>query len=232
MPKLRKLAVFVALSGLAAGAAAVVIHRSRAQGGVETPGGIIMSDAAGYDTVTGRLLRDFYRSVAADVARVAPEGGRVLEVGCGPGHLSIMLARDYGLHVSCADIDPAMIERARANAERNPGGAVPGLSFAVADVAAMPFPNDAFDLVVSTLSMHHWADPAAGQAEIARLLRPGGRALIWDIRPGAVPFHGNHADPLSNVDGHSMRLVGATPWYWPWHLKFTQRLELEPVAIS
>jgi SAM-dependent methyltransferase len=73
--------------------------------------------------------------------------------------------------------------------------------------------------------MHHWADPAAGLAEIGRVLRPGGRALIWDFRPGAVPFHSHAPDPAEHARGAPLRLVGATPWRWPWRLVLTQRIE-------
>jgi SAM-dependent methyltransferase len=55
-------------------------------------------------------------------------------------------------------------------------------------VASLAFTDGSFDLVLSTLSMHHRAD-SAGLAEIGRVLRPGGRALTWDPRPGVVPFH-------------------------------------------
>jgi len=51
-------------------------------------------------------------------------------------------------------------------------------SFLVGDVASMPFPDGTFDLLVSTMSMHHWADPAAGLVEVNRVLRPGSRALV------------------------------------------------------
>ena len=126
------------------------------------------------------------------------------------------------------DLDPTMIERARANAEpavaadRRP-------DFVAGGVAALPFPDDSFDLVVSTLSMHHWADATAGQAEIGRVLRPGGRALVWDIRPGVVPLHRHQPDPLDKVGSSSLRLASATPWRWPWRLALTQRIELVPV---
>ncbi|MCI4354564.1 MAG: hypothetical protein L3K06_04285 [Thermoplasmata archaeon] len=76
--------------------------------------------------------------------------------------------------------------------------------------------------------MHHWADATAGQAEIGRVLRPGGRALVWDIRPGVVPLHRNRPDPLDRVAGSSLRLASATPWHWTWRLALTQRIELVP----
>src|SRR5262249_60382066 len=126
--------------------------------------------------------------LSADAAAPAPARARVLEVGCGPGRLAIRLARQHGLDVTGLDLDPAMIQRARANAAHPGNGDQRWPSFLVGDVAALAFPDRSFDLVVSTLSMHHWADPAAGLAEIGRVLRPGGRALIWDFRPGARPF--------------------------------------------
>jgi SAM-dependent methyltransferase len=59
-------------------------------------------------------------------------------------------------------------------------------------------------LVVSTLSMHHWADPTSGLAEIARVLRPGARVLIWDFRPGVRPYpfrprHAHIPDPVRHA---------------------------------
>ena len=166
------------------------------------------------------------RRVAADVAGVAPEEARVLEVGCGPGHLSIRLARDHGLEVTGLDLDPAMVERARVNADRSADGRSRRPTFTVGDVASLSFPDGSFDLVVSTLSMHHWADPSAGMAEIARVLRPGGRSLVWDMRPGAVPFHRDVRDPLEPTREAPLRLISATPWRWPLGLTLTQRLEL------
>ena len=125
------------------------------------------------------------------------------------------LARQPGLEVTGLDLDLAMIERARANADRrgNTGGGQ--ASFLVGDVASLAFPDRSFDLVVSTLSMHHWADPAAGLTEIGRVLRPGGRALIWDLRPGALPFHAHAPDPVEHTHdaplGWSARRLGPGP---------------------
>jgi SAM-dependent methyltransferase len=59
------------------------------------------------------VLGSFYARIAADVAAVGPEAPALLEVGCGPGHLStVWLARRHGLDVTGLDLDPAMIERA------------------------------------------------------------------------------------------------------------------------
>jgi SAM-dependent methyltransferase len=219
------------LAGAAAAAVAVLRHGHHAARGHTVAGGILIGHTGAYDTLTRRLLGPLYRRIAGDVAAAAPAGARVLEVGCGPGHLSIRLARRHGLEVTGLDLDPAMLARARTNTDRagNRGGRRP--SFLVGDVAALAFPDRSFDLVVSTLSMHHWADPAAGLTEIGRVLRPGGRALIWDFRPGVRPYlfgrrHGHIPDPVDHTRGSRLRVVKATPWSWPWRFQLTQRIEL------
>jgi SAM-dependent methyltransferase len=222
---------FVLLAGAAAAAAAVVRHGRHAARGHEVPGGILIGDAAIYDACSRLLLGSLFDGIAADVAAVAPDGARVLEVGCGPGRLSIRLARQRGLDVTGLDLDPAMVERARANADRLGNGDERRPSFLVGDAASLAFPDGSLDLVVSTFSMHHWADPTAGLAEIGRVLRPGARALVWDFRPGARPHlfgprHTHMPDPVEHAQGLPLRVVSATPWRWPWRVALSQRIEL------
>jgi SAM-dependent methyltransferase len=222
---------FVLLLAAATGAVAVVRHGRGATMGRRVPGGILIGDAGLYDTLSRILLGPFLGRIAADLAAVAPDGAKVLEVGCGPGHLSIRLARQHGLEVTGLDLDPAMISRARANAARQGNGDQRRPSFLVGDVASLAFPDRSFDLVVSTLSMHHWADPSAGLAEIGRVLRPGGRALVWDLRPGVRPHpfgprHAHMPDPVEHTHGTPLRVLSMTPWHWPWRFTLTQRIEL------
>jgi SAM-dependent methyltransferase len=228
MVRPRTLAV---LAGVAAAAVAVLRHGRHATRGHQVPGGILMGDAAVYDTLSRLLLSPLVKRIAADVASVAPAGAQVLEVGCGPGHLSIRLARHHGLEVTGLDLDPAMIARARANTHRPGNGNQRRPAFLVGDVAALAFPDGSFDLLVSTLSMHHWADPTAGLAEIGRVLRPGAQALIWDFRPGVRPHlfgprHADLPDPVQHARGARLRVVNTTPWPWPWRFTPTQRIEL------
>jgi ubiquinone/menaquinone biosynthesis C-methylase UbiE len=239
MGRARTLAMLLGAVVGSAAVVAVVRHGRGAAKARKVPGGILIGDAAAYDEMSRLFLGSLFGPIAADAAAtaeatasaMAPDGARVLEVGCGPGHLSIRLARQHGLDTTGLDLDPVMIERARVNAGRASEGfgrlppeRLP--SFLVGDVASMPFPDGSFDLVVSTLSMHHWANPTAALAEIERVLRPGARALVWDFRPGFVPFHGDMPDPVERMHGAPLRVVSATPWRWPWRFNLTQRIEL------
>ena len=210
------------------GTAVVLMRRlMRHTTGRHEPGGVLMTDAARYDRHSGWLMGSLFRGIAADVAASARDGARILEVGAGPGHLSVRLARDHDLDVVGLDLDPAMVERANANAEHTRAGARRP-TFVVGDVAALPFEDASFDLVVSTFSMHHWSDRTAGLDEIARVLRPDGRAVIWDLRAGLPLFHMHAPDPMMAVGGSRMAVVRATSWRWPWRFSLAQRLELVP----
>jgi SAM-dependent methyltransferase len=221
----------ILLGAVAVGGAVVVGRHARGAMGKRVPGGILIGDAARYDALSHRfLLGSLFERIAADIAAITPDGARLLEVGCGPGRLSILLARRYGLDVTGLDLDPAMIERARANAERSGNGGERRPSFLVGDVSSLAFPDGSFDVVVTSLSMHHWADPTAGLTEIGRVLDPNGRALVWDFRGGPVPLHGRLPDPVERAQGSSLRVVSATPWRWPWRLTLIRRLELTHAA--
>jgi SAM-dependent methyltransferase len=123
------------LAGAAAATVAVMRYGRRATRGHRVAGGILIGHAGVYDALSRLLLGPFLARIAADVAAVAPAGARVLEVGCGPGHLSIRLAR-HGFAMTGLDLDPAMTARARTNADRPGNRGQPRPSFLVGDVAA------------------------------------------------------------------------------------------------
>jgi len=138
-----------------------------------------------------RLLRWFVARRAAAMTG----HGEAADLGCGPGQLAIELARRApGLHVTGIDLSDEMLAQGQDNARR--AGVADRVSFRRGDAASLtgdaqqiPFPDASLDLVVSTLSLHHWSDPVAVLDEIARVLRPGGSFLIFDLRRDmAAPF--------------------------------------------
>ena len=136
-----------------------------------------------YDVTARLLLRRFYRRLAADIAAAAPTGAAVLDVGTGPGVLLMELARlRPDLRLTGVDLSPDMVRAAA----RNVRGFGDRVSVHVGSVTGLPFGDRSFDLVVSSMSLHHWDDPAAAAPELARVLRPAGRVLIYDFR--SAPF--------------------------------------------
>jgi ubiquinone/menaquinone biosynthesis C-methylase UbiE len=184
-------------------------------------------NAAIYDRTFGWLLGDLYRRMAADVAGAVSElaAPAVLEIGPGPGGLAVELARRHaGLRLTGLDIDPAMVERAAVRARRE--GLEERLAFVVGDVASLPFPDASFDLVTSSFSVHHWPDAAAGFAEIRRVLRPGGRAIVYDL-PDRWGRLETKAPPMGEVAAAGgFRDATAMPFAWPGRLAFVRRLEV------
>jgi SAM-dependent methyltransferase len=100
----------------------------------------------------------------------------VLELGCGRGDLSLELLRE-GAELVALDVSPAMVELARGRAERFRPDAE--ASFAVAPAEDTGLEADSFDLVVGKWILHH-ADVARTAREVARVLRPGGRAAFFE----------------------------------------------------
>lgn len=139
------------------------------------------SDGHGYDRHAGKIFSGLYRRVAADVEGAAPQGGLVVDAGCGTGQLAALIAtRRPDVQLRGIDLEPAMIEVAAERARR--AGVADRVEFTVADLAHLPLPDASVDFVVSTASQHHWVDVAGVLAELQRVLRPGGRLWIYDMR--------------------------------------------------
>jgi ubiquinone/menaquinone biosynthesis C-methylase UbiE len=142
----------------------------------------LFEHAGRYDDVASRLARPLYERVAADVAAagLAP-AARVLDAGTGPGRVPILIAHALpGLRIDGLDLSTAMVGRARENARA--AGLAGRVTFTAGDVADLPYPDATFDLIVSSISQHHWPDAHAGMRELRRVLRPGGRVWVYDFR--------------------------------------------------
>jgi len=137
--------------------------------------------AATYGRFSGLALRWLYRLAAARVAAELPNGGQVLDVGTGPGRLLLELARRRpDAHV--VGVDPSADMVRIANGHLQAAGITRQAEARSAGAEDLPFPDGAFDAVVSTLSAHHWADIAPAVAEQSRVLRPGGTLWVFDLR--------------------------------------------------
>jgi ubiquinone/menaquinone biosynthesis C-methylase UbiE len=138
-----------------------------------------------YDRYTARLFGGIHNRVVEDVAATAPTGGAVLDAGCGSGRLAVLVARRRpDLQVRGVDLEAGMIAVAERRAEQE--NVASRVHFTVADLADLPLPDDSADLIISTASLHHWADAGAVIASLGRVMRPGGQMLIYDFRPVPV----------------------------------------------
>jgi ubiquinone/menaquinone biosynthesis C-methylase UbiE len=134
------------------------------------------SVARWYDKTTRRDMPAFVR-LAARIGALLPRSAAVLEVAPGPGFLSIELAK-RGLAVWAVDISKTFVEIARRNA------AVAGVTvrFEVGNAAALPLADAGVDFVVCRAAFKNFTQPVQALAEMRRVLRPGGTALLMDMR--------------------------------------------------
>jgi SAM-dependent methyltransferase len=160
-----------------------------------------------YDLLAGSFLRRYYGEIVDDCVATlagAPEAG-VLEIGPGPGHVAeLLLAAVPDMTWTGLDIDAGMLAATRARLED--AGFADRASFVEGDVGWMPFDDASFDLVVSSLSAHHWPDPETAFGEIRRVLRPGAHALVYDI-PGWWGRIETGSRGIGAADGDDVRSV-------------------------
>jgi ubiquinone/menaquinone biosynthesis C-methylase UbiE len=132
-----------------------------------------------YARNTGKHMETYRKAAAIVAGRIA--GGSVLEVAPGPGYLAIELARLGAYRVVGLDISESFIAMARRNAQ-DAGVAV---TFEHGNASCMPFAPDSFDGIVCRAAFKNFAEPVQALQEMHRVLKPGGKALIFDLRPDA-----------------------------------------------
>jgi ubiquinone/menaquinone biosynthesis C-methylase UbiE len=158
-----------------------------------------------FDTFVLRGKLRELRQRTINLALLRP-GDKVLDVGCGTGTLALDTQAQVGTDGQVCGIDPGtqQIARARSKASRL---RLP-VDFQIGVIEHLPFPDQTFDAVLSTIMMHHLPDglKRRGLAEIARVLRPGGRLVIADfLRPEA--HHGRATEPSAGGSGFPELLV-------------------------
>ncbi|MEF7614315.1 methyltransferase domain-containing protein [Aquincola sp. MAHUQ-54] len=166
-----------------------------------------------------------------------PPGARVLDVGCGAGHLSFALAPLAG-SVVALDPAPGMLETvAGAAAQRG----LHQVRTQAGSATRLPFDDRHFDAVATRYSAHHWPDLPAALQEMRRVLKPGGWLLVIDVMGADEPLVDTHlqaiellrdASHVRNRDLAQWRALLAAEGFtlahearWPLRLQFTTWIE-------
>ncbi len=160
------------------------------------------ASARAYDLLT---WQEHWREQIKQVLKYAPSElrrKRVLDIGCGPGISSFVLAEALGQDVEVLGIDFAskMIDRARHHHHKH-HGQLDNVRFLVADAARLPLGSDSFDMVIGHSFLYLVSDRSQVLQSIHRILRPGGRLILLEpSKEGSLASAGQEA--LKNAKDH------------------------------
>jgi ubiquinone/menaquinone biosynthesis C-methylase UbiE len=125
--------------------------------------------------------RDDSRTLARRISEKIPAQASVLEVAPGAGHFAIELAKRGDYKIAGLDLSETSVETARGNA----ADAGVWIDFRQGSGSNMPFGDETFDFLLCRAALKNFADPQGAIEEMHRVLKPGGRALIFDLRRSA-----------------------------------------------
>ena len=133
-----------------------------------------------YDKGAKRYMVPEYKYFVRKILSRGIRGGKVLDIGTGSGLLALELcgARDNYFDIVAIDVSENMLIKAEENARQVEHG--DQIKFLKSNGAALPFPDNTFDLVISYASLHHWFDPVAVINEAERVVKETGRIIIRD----------------------------------------------------
>ena len=136
--------------------------------------------AAFYNTVSASsIFQRHFELVAGDILSYCSEGA-LLDVGTGPAHLLLKI-RQQSPNMRLAGIDPSAVMLAKGRQNVSAAGLDKVIELKDGGSTNVPFPDESFDIVVSTASIHHWKELTSGINEIYRVLKKGGYALLYDV---------------------------------------------------
>jgi ubiquinone/menaquinone biosynthesis C-methylase UbiE len=204
-----------------------------------------------FGPVAAAYLTSRVHAEGADLSQAAGKlkgCARVLDVGCGAGHLSFAVAPEVGAIVAC-DLSPGMLAAVSAEAQRR---GLSNIETQQGAAEALPFADASFDAVCTRFSAHHWADLRRGLAEMRRVLKPGGRAVFIDIVAPASALLDTHLQALellrdaSHVRDHSVAewaehlvdtgfAIAAAHEAWPLRMEFdtwVARMKTPPDRVA
>lgn len=148
--------------------------------------------AVWYTQLTQKNMEDFRRE-ARQITGWVPPNADILEIAPGPGYLSIELAKLGSYHITGLDISPKFVEIARAKAKE----AGVKVDFRQGNASRMPFADGSFDFIVCRAAFKNFSQPVEALNEMHRVLKPGGKALIDDLRGDvSVETINRHVDEM------------------------------------
>jgi ubiquinone/menaquinone biosynthesis C-methylase UbiE len=133
-----------------------------------------------YASLTKKSLEDF-KTLARRIAARIPPGSHVLEVAPGPGYFAIELAKLGNYEIVGLDVSKTFVEIASTNAAK----AGVRVDFRRGNVSDMPFGDEIFDFVLCRAAFKNFSEPKRALQEMYRVLKPGGMAVIIDLRRDA-----------------------------------------------
>jgi ubiquinone/menaquinone biosynthesis C-methylase UbiE len=133
-----------------------------------------------YARNTGRSMEPF-KKAAQEIAHQLASGSAVLEVAPGPGFLAIELAKLGSYRIVGLDISQSFVRIATGNAQK----AGVEVAFREGNAASMPFESDSFDFIYCRAAFKNFSEPVQAVAEMYRVLKQGGKAVIHDLRRDA-----------------------------------------------
>jgi SAM-dependent methyltransferase len=166
----------------------------------------------------GSRARDYVASVVhsagADLDQIEAElrrhtATRVLDLGCGGGHVSYRAAPHVAEVVACDVTAPMLDAVAATAAERG----LTNITVRQAAAEKLPFPDASFDIVLCRFTTHHWQNMEAGLREARRVLKPGNRAVFIDVIAPADPVLDTHLQAIELLrDVSHVRDYTAAEW--------------------
>lgn len=135
-----------------------------------------------YASNTAEMMNQ-YVELAQRIARELPQGSAVLEVAPGPGYFCTELARRGSYRITGLDLSHTFVKMATKRAAE----AGLDIDFMQGSASNLPFPKSSFDFLLCRAAFKNFGEPVAALEEMHRVLKPGGRALIIDLKGGASP---------------------------------------------
>src|SRR5215510_12796384 len=158
-----------------------------------------------------------FRRLADRFAQETPADSHILEVAPGPGYLAIELAKRRQYAITGLDISHAFVEIARANAHQ----ASVKVNFRHGNASAMPFADGTFGLIVCRAAFKNFSQPLEAIDEMHRVVKPGGRAVIIDLRKDAS---------MHDINAYIQKV--GFGWFDSWLMRITFRFVLLPRAYT